>query len=459
MRWRRLGLTAAGVVVSAAIVAVGQRSVAPAAAAATGTAIAPEVTFMSTGAQQTYVVPAGVRLVTVDVQGAWGGAAGGGPGHYQTTLGQSGAAWQGLLAVKPGETLYVEVGSNGSVGGGATFGGGGAAGSADPEGAEAASGGGASDIRTCSEAAGRCSRGGTSADSRLIVAGGAGANGGSEVTAAAGLLCGVNAFGGAASNEQPLPNGNAALGPLPIKTPAGIVIPGYAGAGDFTPKTQNGDTDAGGGSTVAGAGGSGSTCQGGGAYAGVTFSGSVAGAAGSGPDGGAGGNAAGLAPYPCGQIPRCNDAGPGGGGGGGYFGGGGGVSGFPGPSNAVTVSLGGGAGSSFISKRILDPAPLIGGLLGSGAPYVRIAPVVQIIAPASAAVYKPGRVVTADWSCSLIPGQGNGVQNCTATVAVGGKINTRPGTHRFTVSADGPGNQPVKVSVTYTVGRRHHGHR
>ena len=311
----------------AALASVGQRSVAAAGAAGSVTAIAPEATFMSTGAQQTYRVPAGVRLVTVDVQGAWGGGWGGGSGHYQTVLGQNGAAWQGLLPVKPGQTLYVEVGSNGSASGGTTFGGGGAAGSPNSEGAVAGSGGGASDVRTCSELASRCSGGGSSADSRLIVAGGSGGNGGSEVTAAAGLLCGVGTAGGSGDNEQPLPSGNPASGPVPIKTAAGIVIPGYAGAGDSTPKTQNGDTDAGGGSTAAGAGGSGAPCQGGGAYAGVTFSGSVAGSPGSGPHGGARGNAATLAPHPCGTPRACNDAGPGGGGGGGYFGGGGGVTG------------------------------------------------------------------------------------------------------------------------------------
>ena len=79
----------------------------------------------------------------------------------------------------------------------------------------------------------------------------------------------------------------------------------------------------------------------------------------------------------------------------------------------------------------------------------------QINAPSSGAVYRPGQVITANWSCSIIPGQGNGLQNCTATAAAGSKINTRRGTHKFTVSGVGPGNQPVKVTVTYTVGRHH----
>src|SRR5579862_2036735 len=125
-------------------------------------AIAPSVTFKSTGAEQRYAVPSGVRLLAVLVQGAWGGGWGGGSGHYVSTVGQNGAAWQGLVPVTPGQTLYVEVGSIGTANGGATFGGGGAAGSPNPEGAVAGSGGGATDIRTCSERASRCPGGGSS---------------------------------------------------------------------------------------------------------------------------------------------------------------------------------------------------------------------------------------------------------------------------------------------------------
>ena len=124
-------------------------------------AIAPPVTFKATGAEQRYTVRPGVRLLAVLVQGAWGGGWGGGSGHYVSTIGQNGAAWQGLLPVTPGETLYIEVGSNGRANGGASFGGGGAAGSPDPEGAVAGSGGGATDIRTCSERASRCPGAGT----------------------------------------------------------------------------------------------------------------------------------------------------------------------------------------------------------------------------------------------------------------------------------------------------------
>ncbi len=418
---------------------------------------AASATFKSTGAEQHYVVPNGVRLVAVGVQGAWGGAWAGGPHAYTSAIGQSGAAWQGLVAVKPGEKLYVEVGSNGAVNGRAAFGGGGAAGSPDPEDSEASSGGGATDIRTCSELARRCLGGGASSASRLLVAGGAGGNGGSAVTAAAGLQCGPS-VGGQAVNEQPVPKGNPALGPVPIVTRAGIVIPGFAGGGDQSVKTRTGTTDAGAGSTVAGRGGSATSCGGGGAYQGDTFSGGVPGSPGAGPNGGAGANAAGLKPQPCNSPGKCNDAGPGGGGGGGYFGGGGGASGFdvcsgPGsPSCGVTSSLGGGAGSSFVAKGVLYPTPATLGALGSGVPFVRIAPVVEIDAPVSGAVYRRGEVVHAKWSCSQPPGWGYGVQNCTATSASGAAISTTPGSHTFTVHGiNQTSSEPVTIRVTYSV--------
>jgi hypothetical protein len=423
----------------------------------TGTPAVPApVTFKSTGAEQRYTVPPGVDLVAVRLQGAWGSGVGGGPGHYVSTFAQNPAAWQGLVRVTPGQTLYAEVGSNGVADGGPTFGGGGAAGSPDPEKAEAGSGGGASDIRTCSEYASSCPGGGSSLQSRLIVAGGSGGNGGSAITDAAGLFCGTGTGGGSADNAQPLPKGNAALGPLPIGTANGYVIPGYGSNSDAAVKTQNGDSDAAGGSTVAGRGGSGTRCHGGGAYQAVTFVDSVPGRPGNGPNGGTGGSAAGLKPLPCNTPNLCNDAGPGGGGGGGYFGGGGGVSGFgkcmsagPGSCNAVTGSMGGGGGSSFIANSVLAPLSVFG-MLGTGIPYVEIAPVVEITSPANGAVYPSGRVVHANWSCSTVPGWGLGLQNCTAGAAVGSPIATTPGKHVFTVRGD-VGTQPVTVSVSYTV--------
>jgi hypothetical protein len=106
-------------------------------------------TFSYTGAAQTFTVPAGVTLVTVDAVGAAGGSAGGTAG-----LGEE---IQATLTVTPGDVLNVYVGGAGGNSSGAFNGGGIGNGG----------GGGASDIRM----------GGTTitpTDYRVIVAGGGG---------------------------------------------------------------------------------------------------------------------------------------------------------------------------------------------------------------------------------------------------------------------------------------------
>ena len=110
--------------------------------------------FAFTGAEQTFTVPAGVTTVHVIAIGGRGGSAGG--------VGGAAGDVSGDLAVAAGETLYVEVGGNGSGKGGGGFNGGGAGG---------AGGGGASDIRTVSRA------GVGTLERRLLVAGGGGGGG------------------------------------------------------------------------------------------------------------------------------------------------------------------------------------------------------------------------------------------------------------------------------------------
>ncbi len=118
------------------------------------------VTFASTGTEQVFGVPAGVRSVHV--------VAVGGRGGNTFTSGGFGAVAIADLAVTPGQTLYVEVAGNGQDrASGAGFNGGGAGGP-EPYGVDGAGGGGASDVRTL-----------TASDpdslwSRLIVAGGGG---------------------------------------------------------------------------------------------------------------------------------------------------------------------------------------------------------------------------------------------------------------------------------------------
>lgn len=166
---RRLGLAA--IVVAALALAV------PSVAAAD------LKTFISTGTEQTFVVPADVTTIhAIAIGGRGGDGDTGGPGGY-------GAVVSADLPVTPGQTLYIEVGGNGksgTEGGGGGFNGGGNGG----EGAytDGGGGGGATDIRTAPRAAG------VSLYQRLLVAAGGGGSGGSK--------CGPNpddiGFGGTA---------------------------------------------------------------------------------------------------------------------------------------------------------------------------------------------------------------------------------------------------------------------
>src|SRR5262249_49187366 len=129
-------------------------------------------TFASTGEQQCYEVPAGVSKLLVKAVGAKGGEG------VTGVSGGFGALVSAQLTVTPGQTLYVEVGSNGCTRKpgceGSVFGGGGA------PGRESGSGGGASDVREKPEAEGE-----PSLLSRLLVAAGGG-GGGSEGTCPSG---------------------------------------------------------------------------------------------------------------------------------------------------------------------------------------------------------------------------------------------------------------------------------
>ncbi len=87
-------------------------------------AIPAPTTLGYTGGEQAYGVPSGVLVVGVAVQGAWGGES--------NNVGQQGEGITGYLTVRPGRTVFAEVGQNGGYDGGATFGGGGAAGAPPP---------------------------------------------------------------------------------------------------------------------------------------------------------------------------------------------------------------------------------------------------------------------------------------------------------------------------------------
>ena len=125
-----------------------------------------ETKFTYTGKEQEFVVPAGVMtLHVVAIGGAGAQEEFGAPGS-----GGLGAVVSGNVSVLPGETLYVEVGGQGSSGQGGFNGGG--------EGpALGAGGGGASDVRMVSIGAEPSPGGKASLESRLLVAAGGGGAG------------------------------------------------------------------------------------------------------------------------------------------------------------------------------------------------------------------------------------------------------------------------------------------
>lgn len=139
-------------------------------------------TFTYTGAQQTYVVPAGVTAVTMECYGSQGQGSGGGKGGYV----------KATYVVTPGETLYVYVGGqsnfngggNGSIGGVAYNGGDKSdvrrGGTANANIELAGAGGGAGPVAAAGGAGGTpgAAGGGTSPGGGGTATGGGGAGGG-----------------------------------------------------------------------------------------------------------------------------------------------------------------------------------------------------------------------------------------------------------------------------------------
>src|SRR6202035_1840919 len=117
--------------------------------------------FSATGSAQSFVVPAGVTSIDVDMSGAQGGAAQGSP----AVVGGKGGRIQATIVVTPGETLQINVGTVGTDGAASSstkaggFNGGGTGGAGIPE--DGGGGGGATDIR----------QGGTALSNRILVAG------------------------------------------------------------------------------------------------------------------------------------------------------------------------------------------------------------------------------------------------------------------------------------------------
>ncbi len=132
-------------------------------------------TFNYTGSMQTFVVPAGVTEIDVDVIGGEGGQAVGTTVGWQAgpmdISGGDGGRVTATIPVTPGETLNIYVGGQGDLTAGGFNGGGDPASCSGTE-VIASGGGGASDIR----------QGGTNLTDRVIVAGGGGGASGSAYT-------------------------------------------------------------------------------------------------------------------------------------------------------------------------------------------------------------------------------------------------------------------------------------
>lgn len=402
----RLGMrigTSARILAASSLACILAVGLPPTAASA---ALPPATAFFFTGAEQTYVVPADVAVVLVHATGGFGGPAfnqGGGQGEDLTAY----------LPVTPNETLYTEVGQNGSPAGAAGFGGGAAGGAqtaSDPRYNVASSGGGATDVRTCSETAASCPGGVTSDSSRLIVAGGGGGSGGYSVSQYD--ACGGGGFAGGA-------NGN-----VYATTPAGTFVRGIDGTA-VAPSTPS----RGGSEAAPGTGGVTSSCV----WVTTNYADSVAGDGGSGTSGGSGGPAPGVA------------AGGGGGGGGGYFGGGGGASGnniWPTEFPAGSDGAGGAGGSSFVTTGAL--VGNFGG--GQSVPQVTYTPEITIDSPANGATYTPGQVVNASFACDPAV-----FSACTGPAGSGQPIDTSAvGPHSFVVTGT-IYHSTVSGTVSYTV--------
>lgn len=222
--------------------------------------------FQPTGAEQTFLVPAGVTSIHAVAIGGRGGtgAMGGAPGGY-------GAVVSGSFPVVPGQTLYIEVGGNGEPGGEGGAGGfnGGGDGGESPFGS-GGGGGGATDIRTGPIAAG------VSVFARLMVAAGGGGGGADEDpgsgpgtggTAGANPTAGANADGGGGQPGTSTAGGKGATACEPkFETSGrlGVGGPGGPASGCGFPFVGGG----GGGGGLYGGGGGGASSAGGGGGAG-----------------------------------------------------------------------------------------------------------------------------------------------------------------------------------------------
>jgi hypothetical protein len=354
-------------------------------------------TFSSTGSEQVYTVPQGVRLLYVTAVGGSGANGNGG------SKGGKGASVKDYLPVAPGEKLYVEVGGNGNRTAGGFNGGG-----SDPQTLytyTGGGGGGESDIRTLSSTATG------SLSSRLLVAGGGGGGGGNSQ---------YNTAGGN--------GGNAGVTPQSGGASAAFFDEGIPWLGQAS-----------GGSGV-GSGGKGSILT-------VSPESGTPGTNGNNGAPGSGGSA-GTGTY---------GAGDGGGGGGGYLAGGGGGGGTENSSLNLgsTSGGGGGAGSSYVEPNALDASITTD---TTGQPSISITPALAVTPTAlpSATVNETYQATltaedgTAPYSWSMASGSlPTGLK-----LSAGGLFSGTPtaaGTFQFSLTVKDSSSPALQVTVPYSI--------
>ncbi len=441
---------------------VGLASPAAAAAACAQAQQTVSCTFAYTGAEQSFVVPPGVRSVVISAVGASGGG----------SLGGAGGTASGTVAVTPGSTLYVEVGGVGTSSAGG-FNGGGAPGTGAINGG-IGGGGGASDVRTvCGGCAG-------SLGSRLVVAAGGGGTGaaGNEAGVAAGGGAGADGGTGHNASGDTSDQGGGAGG---AGTAALGGVAGSGGAADAggTPGTNG----AMGGSGVGGQGGGPASNTAGGGGGGGYFGGGGGGGGGksgihqAGGGGGGGGSCYALAPTVCGTAsgapevvisyvpdrtaPAISIAAP--------------VSGAVYPIGAAVLASyscadeAGGSGLAACHGSAASGSPIDTAAAGPHAftvsatdnagntasrtvDYtVAAAPSISIVSPRRGHTYKPGQKVRARYECHE-GAFGPGIKSCTGTVRRGALINTLSLKKvKFTVTAISRDGQKTSKTVTYSV--------
>lgn len=204
--------------------------------------------FEFTGAEQSFLVPAGVHKLHVELVGGTGGEGG--------AIGGAAAAVSGDLEVTPGQTIYVEVGGNGKKGSEGSAGGfnGGGAGSGG------GGGGGASDLRLEPSSAGL-----SSLTSRVAIAAGGGGGGGD------GGEAGGN--GGAAGNAGETSSGGNGGGGAGTASSGGGGGFGCGGSGSEGSLGEGGGGGSGEGGANGGGGGGGGLYGGGGGAGGCSLGG------------------------------------------------------------------------------------------------------------------------------------------------------------------------------------------